>query len=86
MNCGYPRVMVLAEKIVTAIQRGTANTRWRDFVDIVALSDSADLTQDRDQLRGLSVFTSSGVVVQSTLASRARHDVRRSTCYEELTA
>jgi hypothetical protein len=29
--------MVLAEKIVTAIARGTANTRWRDFVDIYAL-------------------------------------------------
>lgn len=31
---GYPDHMVLAEKIVTAIERGTANTRWRDFVDI----------------------------------------------------
>ena len=29
---GYPLEMVLAEKIVTALQRGTANTRWRDFV------------------------------------------------------
>jgi predicted nucleotidyltransferase component of viral defense system len=34
---GYPLEMVLAEKIVTAIARGTANTRWRDFVDIHAL-------------------------------------------------
>lgn len=34
---GYPLEMVLAEKIVTAIARGSANTRWRDFVDIVAL-------------------------------------------------
>jgi hypothetical protein len=31
---GYPDHMVLAEKIVTAVERGTANTRWRDFVDI----------------------------------------------------
>ena len=30
--------MVLAEKIVTALQRGTANTRWRDFVDIANLA------------------------------------------------
>ena len=30
--------MVLAEKIVTAIARGTANTRWRDFVDIYILA------------------------------------------------
>lgn len=35
---GYPLTMVLAEKIVTAIDRGTANTRWRDFADIYALA------------------------------------------------
>jgi hypothetical protein len=29
--------MVLAEKIVTALARGTVNTRWRDFVDIYVL-------------------------------------------------
>ena len=34
---GYAVEMVLAEKIVTAIARGSANTRWRDFVDIYAL-------------------------------------------------
>lgn len=37
---GYTVELVLAEKIVTALQRGTANTRWRDFVDIAALSDT----------------------------------------------
>jgi len=35
---GYPMVMVLAEKFVTAVQRGTANTRWRDGADIYLLS------------------------------------------------
>lgn len=35
---GYPIHMVHAEKIVTAAQRGTANTRWRDFGDIWSLS------------------------------------------------
>lgn len=35
---GYPIEMVLAEKVVTAIERGAANTRWRDFVDIAALA------------------------------------------------
>jgi hypothetical protein len=35
---GYPLEMVHAEKIVTALQRGTANTRWRDFADIHLLS------------------------------------------------
>jgi len=34
---GYPLEMVLAEKIVTAVARGSANTRWRDFVDIYVL-------------------------------------------------
>ena len=45
---GYPISMVLAEKIVTAIERGIANTRWRDFADLFILSrkhavDAADL-------------------------------------------
>jgi hypothetical protein len=35
---GYPLPMVLAEKIVTAVERGTANTRWRDFADVYLLS------------------------------------------------
>jgi hypothetical protein len=35
---GYPLPMVLAEKIITALHRGTANTRWRDFVDIYRLT------------------------------------------------
>lgn len=37
---GYPPELILAEKIVTVFQRGTANTRWRDFVDIAALSST----------------------------------------------
>lgn len=37
---GYPDHMVLAEKIVTAIDRGELNTRWRDFVDITAITAS----------------------------------------------
>lgn len=35
---GYPLTMVLAEKIVTAIDRGIVNTRWRDFADVYTLS------------------------------------------------
>lgn len=34
---GYPLPMIYAEKVVTAIQRGTVNTRWRDFADIYLL-------------------------------------------------
>lgn len=35
---GYPLTMVLAEKIITMVQRGTANTRWRDFLDVYSLT------------------------------------------------
>lgn len=35
---GYPLTMVLAEKIVTALDRGPANTRWRDFADVYTLT------------------------------------------------
>ena len=35
---GYPLAMVHAEKIVTAVARGTVNTRWRDFADIYMLA------------------------------------------------
>lgn len=38
--CGYPLEMVLAEKIVTVLQRGQASTRWRDFGDIFRLTGS----------------------------------------------
>ena len=35
---GYPLSMVYAEKITTALQRGTINTRWRDFADLYILT------------------------------------------------
>lgn len=35
---GYPLAMVHAEKIVTAIARGTVSTRWRDFADVYLLT------------------------------------------------
>jgi Nucleotidyl transferase AbiEii toxin, Type IV TA system len=43
---GYPDHMVLAEKIVTAIDRGDQNTRWRDFVDIAALAATRRIRYD----------------------------------------
>jgi predicted nucleotidyltransferase component of viral defense system len=33
----YPKAMVVAEKLVTALERGRANTRWRDFADLFLL-------------------------------------------------
>jgi hypothetical protein len=52
---GYPLHMVHAEKIVTAVQRGTANTRWRDFDDIWSLlrqhpTSAHDLAQPSTRL------------------------------------
>jgi hypothetical protein len=38
--------MVLAEKIVTAIERGAANTRWRDFADIAAIAGVKEISAD----------------------------------------
>lgn len=43
---GYPLPMVVAEKMVTALQRGEANTRWRDFADVLAISRTQDLSSD----------------------------------------
>jgi hypothetical protein len=43
---GYPLSMVFAEKIVTAVQRGTVNTRWRDYADIALLSAAHDVDGD----------------------------------------
>jgi hypothetical protein len=35
---GYPLVMIVAEKVVTMLQRGEANTRWRDYADMIAIA------------------------------------------------
>lgn len=43
---GYPLEMVYAEKISTAVARGTANTRWRDFADVYRLSRSRECSAD----------------------------------------
>jgi hypothetical protein len=47
---GYPLPMVHAEKIVTAISRGTVSTRWRDFADVYLLSRHHPI--DGDELVG----------------------------------
>jgi hypothetical protein len=41
---GYPMPMVLAEKLVTALQRGVASTRWRDFGDVYLLTGRYEFT------------------------------------------
>lgn len=46
---GYPLEMVFAEKIVTAVDRGEGNTRWRDFADVYTLARVHGV--DREALR-----------------------------------
>lgn len=48
---GFPQPMVLAEKLVTAMQRGTANTRWRDFLDIYTLTGQPTHTYTEAEIR-----------------------------------
>ena len=40
---GYPLAMIHAETIVTAVGRGVANTRWRDFGDLYIPSRRHDV-------------------------------------------
>ena len=62
---GYPLVMVLAEKIVTALERGIANTRWRDFGDVYVLVRHHDL-DGSDLVKALVAVTDHrGVVLRS---------------------
>lgn len=74
----YPRAMVLAEKLVTALQRGAANTRWRDFADLHLLT-AADLCDGRQVVPSIAAVASHrGVtlaplgVVLSGLPTRAQ--------------
>jgi hypothetical protein len=55
---GYPVTMVLAEKLVTALQRGAVNTRWRDFADIhlIAARHSFDAVELHDALVEVADF------------------------------
>lgn len=48
---GYPVHMVLAEKIATAMSRGVANTRWRDFVDIAAIASNNTVNGSTHRVR-----------------------------------
>ena len=68
---GYPMALVHAEKIVTAVSRGTANTRWRDFGDIYSLCGLHPIDGD-ELLRSLASVASHRKValmpLHSTLA------------------
>ena len=61
---GYSVEMVIAEKLVTAVQRGTANTRWRDFVDLHRIIRSR-------RLAGAQLVASTRLVADYRLATLA---------------
>lgn len=57
---GYPIPMVLAEKIVTAAQRGITSTRWRDFADTYLHTDSIPSTPPKSAKRSAQWQTTAG--------------------------
>lgn len=66
---GYPIETVLAEKIVTAITLGAANTRVRDYADIYTLTGRHDLTHAvmGEALRATAEFRRASLVPLSTV-------------------
>ncbi|GAB2568459.1 nucleotidyl transferase AbiEii/AbiGii toxin family protein [Leucobacter ruminantium] len=69
---GYPDHMVIAEKIVTAIDRGEANTRWRDFVDIAAIAGTRAISAD-DLREAIRIVANHRSVELESLAQRLGH-------------
>lgn len=43
---GYPLTMVQAEKIITMLERGEVNTRWRDFADVYLLASRHSISAE----------------------------------------
>lgn len=68
---GYPLAMVFAEKIVTAIDRGEGNTRWRDFADVYTLIHlhSVEAEVLRNSLETVAAYR--GVVLSPVLPALA---------------
>jgi Nucleotidyl transferase AbiEii toxin, Type IV TA system len=57
-----------AEKIITALQRGTVNTRWRDFADIYILT-GRHATEETELQRALAEVAAHRHVEPSPLAN-----------------
>ncbi len=64
----YPLTMLLAEKIVTIIDRGTANTRWRDFLDVITISEKCAVDGD-ELITSIETVSSYREVQLKTLAT-----------------
>lgn len=71
---GYPLEMVLAEKLSTAIARGTANTRWRDFVDLYVLAQRHDIDGDTLRASLLRVAEHRAITLSSLKSSLAGYE------------
>ncbi len=71
---GYPLEMVLAEKLSTAIARGTANTRWRDFVDIHILAQRHAIDGDRLRTSLIKVANHRQIALSPLRASLAGYE------------
>ena len=77
---GYPLPMVLAEKIITALERGTLNTRRRDYADVHLLTghhaingdDLAPALSDVAAPRDITVTALSGVLDGYAAAGQPR--------------
>lgn len=61
---GYPLSMVYAEKIVTAVQRGTASTRWRDFGDIWTLTHHHPIAGSdlQEAIQAVAIFRQASII------------------------
>ena len=71
---GYPVEMVVAEKYVTALQRGSINTRWRDFADLYVLARRHQFEATALRKSIVTVATSREVIVTSLREAAPQYD------------
>jgi hypothetical protein len=96
---GYAPESTVAEKGVTILERGITSTRWRDYVDIVALGETGldmdellDASRAVAKYRGISlrpitpVLRGYGVVGQSKWAAWRQKERLQASCEESLDA
>jgi len=94
---GYAAETTIAEKGVTILERGITSTRWRDYVDIVALArtgiDSDELLRSARAVarhRGVTLepvapyLAGYGAVAQAKWAAWRRKEHLESACEENL--
>jgi hypothetical protein len=94
---GYAPETIIAEKGVTILERGITSTRWRDYVDIVALArqgiDPDELLRSARAVarhRGVTLepvephLAGYGAVAQAKWAAWRRKEHLESACEENL--